>query len=209
MGARQQNPSGLDAKYSIQDLMPLLAWLTWTALFFLRDSHADPSVQQDFLISLVMQVYYAYTASGTDSRNFFVKYPVLACLSALLVWRIFRGRQQKHRNTVPPPIEKENEPWAKPLIFPCRTSHTRFFPQKHSFSYSYLCVGIPVGWRGRCGSMLSAEVREGKRQGWFHVNAEDFLERGMEGLGLRGKLERYLVGQVCCLHIYICEGLRC
>ncbi|KAL8910450.1 MAG: hypothetical protein Q9171_004244 [Xanthocarpia ochracea] len=35
----------------------------------------------------------------------------------------------------------------KPLLFPSKTSHTRLFPKKHSFTYSYLLVGIPVGWR--------------------------------------------------------------
>lgn len=91
----------------------------------------------------------------------------------------------------------------KPLFFPSRTSHTRLFPKKHSFTYSYLLVGIPVGWRGAVGSSLSADlpVEELSQQSvfkrsWFSVGAGDYLERGDENLGLRGKLQAYLRSQV-------------
>ena len=45
----------------------------------------------------------------------------------------------------------------RPLFFPSRTTQTRLFPKSHSFSYSYLLVGIPVGWRGSVGGMLAAD----------------------------------------------------
>lgn len=91
----------------------------------------------------------------------------------------------------------------KPLLFPARTTHTRFFPQKHSFSYSYLLVGVPVGWRGVVRSYLSVDLPvissaswQGFRRSWFSVNAEDYLVRGGEHLGLQGKLHSYLESQV-------------
>ena len=90
----------------------------------------------------------------------------------------------------------------KPILFPCRTSHTRLFPQKHSFSYSYLFVGIPVGWRGWVSSFLSADLKtlpwRGRkpRNGWFNVDSADFLARGDSIHGLRGKLDTYLESQV-------------
>ena len=90
----------------------------------------------------------------------------------------------------------------KPILFPCRTSHTRLFPQKHSFSYSYLFVGIPVGWRGWISSLLTADLKtlpwRGRKPktGWFNVDSADHLARGDSMHGLRGKLDTYLKSQV-------------
>lgn len=90
----------------------------------------------------------------------------------------------------------------KPIIFPCRTSHTRIFPQKHSFSYSYLYVGIPVGWRGCVSSLLTADLKnlpwkgQNPENGWFNVDSADYLARGDSMHGLRGKLDTYLESQV-------------
>lgn len=92
--------------------------------------------------------------------------------------------------------------FIQPLVFPSRTSHVRFFPQKHSFSFSYLLVGIPVGWRGSTGSFLSVDendVGSGMvlRPGaWFGVKAVDYLHRGYNVRGLKGKLENFLETRV-------------
>ena len=40
-----------------------------------------------------------------------------------------------------------DEELLPPLLITSRTTHSRIFPQKHAFSYSYLFVGIPVGSR--------------------------------------------------------------
>ena len=97
---------------------------------------------------------------------------------------------------------------AKPMLFPCRTAHTRMFPTKHSFSYSYLLAGIPVGWKGSVGGMLSADLeRESTTwyrrffsfkpsSAWFTVNADGYFERGYVKGGLDEKLQNYLHGQV-------------
>lgn len=90
----------------------------------------------------------------------------------------------------------------KPVVFPSRTTHTRFFPKKHSFSYSYLLVGVPIGCRGAIGSLLS--VDEGdignatgpKQRAWLSVNATDYLHRGFGARGLKGKLEDFLKTKV-------------
>ncbi|KAL9619513.1 MAG: hypothetical protein Q9160_005876 [Pyrenula sp. 1 TL-2023] len=83
------------------------------------------------------------------------------------------------------------------MIFPCRTTHTRFYPQAHSFAYTYLYVGIPVGWSGRAGTLLSAENTRSHRRprSWFSVEAEDYLARGFHSNGLVGKLQDYLRAQ--------------
>ncbi len=89
----------------------------------------------------------------------------------------------------------------RPLVFPCRTSHTRMSPKSHSFSYSYLFVGVPVGWRGTMGKLLSADMKSLPWKGrsprsWLSVESADHLERGDHIHGLRGKLESYLKIQV-------------
>lgn len=96
----------------------------------------------------------------------------------------------------------------KPMLFPSQTFHTRFFPEKHSFKYSYLLVGIPIGWKGSIGGILSVdtgkEISPWYRRllsmktggAWYTVNGDDYLERGHVEGGLRGKLDAYLISQV-------------
>lgn len=96
---------------------------------------------------------------------------------------------------------------VNPMFFPCSTSHTRFFPKKHSFSYSYLLVGIPIGWKGTIGGMISSETEILRRSwfslkpggAWYTVQGDDYLGRGHVEGGLKGKLDDYLVSQVCSL----------
>lgn len=93
---------------------------------------------------------------------------------------------------------QEEAMFLTPSMIPCRTTHSRLFPTKHSFSYSYLYVGIPVGWRGYAGSLLSADSDPSnihRRKTWFSVAAEDYLERGVHEQGLEGKLQDYLASQ--------------
>ncbi|KAI1462842.1 hypothetical protein F4805DRAFT_11569 [Annulohypoxylon moriforme] len=84
---------------------------------------------------------------------------------------------------------------GRPLLFPCKTTHTRFFPKKHSFVYSYLLVGIPIGWTGAAGGMISNDQNGTGAKGWYEINAADYLERGDGHLGLRSKLDAYLKSQ--------------
>jgi DUF1365 family protein len=110
------------------------------------------------------------------------------------VWQMMREAQSA------PSVETEHKEmkFLKPCVFPCRTTHSRLFPTKHSFSYSYLYVGIPVGWRGQAGNMLSADSDLGgsnTSKTWFGVVAEDYLERGVHDRGLQGKLQDYLISQ--------------
>lgn len=94
--------------------------------------------------------------------------------------------------------------FVPPVFIPSRTTHTRFFPKKHSFSYSYLTVGIPVGLKGRANTLLSVDTSS---LGWnwlqkvfsftpFTVDGTDYLARGVNNDGLRGKLEEFLQSEV-------------
>jgi hypothetical protein len=103
-------------------------------------------------------------------------------------------------------------PWTgpgKPHLIPCRTTHQRFFPKKHSFSYSYLTIGIPVGYQGNINGMIGIDdspkistksfslfAQAGVSRSWYTVNASDHLQRGQDGLDLRGKLDRHLQSEV-------------
>lgn len=91
------------------------------------------------------------------------------------------------------------KPGLVPRIFESRTTHTRLFPTKHSFSYSYLLVGVPVGWNGSAGLVLSTDSRSQNEVGvgeqWFSTHADDYLQRGRHSDGLRGKLEEFLASQ--------------
>ena len=104
-------------------------------------------------------------------------------------------------STIASPSTREDSlAFLPPLLIPSRTTHSRFFPKKHSFSYSYFYVGIPVGWSGCAASILSADLDllplSEQQYGWFHVDAADYLDRGEGWLGLEGKLRNYLRSQV-------------
>ena len=109
------------------------------------------------------------------------------------------------------PHSSKRTDFGKVLLFPCRTTHSRLFPQKHSFAYSYLAIGIPVGWEGLAGGLVSAGIKDGRqeseasswfsfrsspRKSWYDVDAGDYLARGNSQLGLRGKLDEFLETQV-------------
>ncbi|CEJ82513.1 hypothetical protein VHEMI02574 [[Torrubiella] hemipterigena] len=105
-------------------------------------------------------------------------------------------------NLVSSATKKDNplRAFVPPVFIPSRTTHTRLFPKKHSFSYSYLTVGIPVGFKGRASTLLSVDTSS---LGWswlqralsytlFTVDGTDYLARGTNRSGLRGKLEEFL-----------------
>ena len=91
-------------------------------------------------------------------------------------------------------LEWKDYDCTHPLVLRCRTTHTRMFPKKHAFSYYYLQISIPVGFKGTCGSLVSVETTSNKS--WLHVRAEDYLQRDSPLTTLRGKLSAYLQSQV-------------
>ena len=116
---------------------------------------------------------------------------------ALVSWCVWQMPRGVHST---PALENKHKDmmFLKPCVFPCRTTHSRLFPEKHSFSYSYLYVGIPVGWKGQAGNILSADSDpDGSitSKTWFSVLAADYLQRGVHENGLQGKLQDYLLSQ--------------
>lgn len=97
---------------------------------------------------------------------------------------------------------------GQPYLIPCKTTHRRFFPKKHSFSYSYLTVGVPVDFRGSVNGMIGVDEDPAfpfRRlvpfasvffRSWYSVQASDHLQRGPYALGLRKKLNMFLLSEV-------------
>jgi hypothetical protein len=110
---------------------------------------------------------------------------VLSRVTKLQVWR----RSRSNRDL--------GDKGAKPFLFPARTTHTRLLPKVHSSSFSYLSVGVPVGWQDSAGGMLATDheiydPRNSRNKSWYTVCATDYLYRGNSFLGLKGKLRSYL-----------------
>ncbi|KAI1499826.1 hypothetical protein F5X99DRAFT_419617 [Biscogniauxia marginata] len=133
----------------------------------------------------------AYVAQYLERYDAKVLIPATAV--AAFVFAIFNFLRSWHRNG-----DLLSSAWqgpGRPLLFPCRTTHTRLFPKKHFFAYSYLLVGVPVGWHGVAGDMISADTGAGARKGWYNIDAAGYLQRGRGHIGLRGKLDEYLQSQ--------------
>ena len=117
-------------------------------------------------------------------------FSLLSGCGALAGGIVHRGRQLKSPDRSDHWLDHRiDEQLLPPLLIPSRTQHSRLFPQKHSFSYSYLLVGIPVGLRGRVGNALSIDTQD---KSWFHVSSGDYLARGHAYPGLAEKLKHYL-----------------
>ncbi|KAL1842025.1 hypothetical protein VTJ49DRAFT_6191 [Mycothermus thermophilus] len=96
---------------------------------------------------------------------------------------------------------------GKVLLLPSQVTHSRLSPKRHSFTYSYLLAGIPIGFQGTAGGMVSVDDDNqrspgrssrwpfplAKQTAWFTIDAADYLRRGHAPTpGLRGKLDQYL-----------------
>ncbi|KAL1310609.1 hypothetical protein AAFC00_000884 [Neodothiora populina] len=126
-----------------------------------------------------------------ELRTLFMVLLMVLC-AGIIVWR---GDEKPHIRFAGADCPFPEKYPLPPALIPGRTAHTRLFPQKHSFQYSYLSVGIPVGWTGCAGSVLSCDVEHmpssKRRRGWFDVSADDFLTRGSH-VCLEHKLSHYL-----------------
>ena len=103
---------------------------------------------------------------------------------------------------------------GRPLLFPARLTHSRMFPEKYNYWINYFLVGVPVGLRGRVGTVMSidSDPRASKpstsvffrssmnqfltRILWFRVDTNLYLHRGDGNMGLVAKLQCFLEEQV-------------
>ena len=187
--------SRLDYAGFSQDLVYLVGGIAWTYRGFIW-KFAGQQLQQ-FLQDV---------RDGSWYQNSIPLMIIFNLLLWLLPFEHLRYSWKSAREAQRPAKEPDYRPKGsnplRPLVFPCRTTHTRFFPKKHSFSYSYLFVGIPVGWRGSVGSFFSADLKSlslkdlRQKQGWLSIESADYLNRGDNVYGLQGKLDSYLRSQV-------------
>lgn len=183
-----------------RSMLSLLPLLPGAALLFLGKSH-DVYL---FLIVVFARNWAAIRQIITETLNITIVIDLAKISFGLFtLFQTCRYTQGLKRNA------SASDPFfSKPMLFPGKTAHTRLFPSKHSFSYTYLMVGIPVGWRGIRGGLVSCDVPDSDSHwfwrlfsirppgAWFRVSGDDYLGRGHAEGGLREKLDIYLRTQV-------------
>ena len=188
------------------------AWTSWSTVALYRTSRPDSTTFSDLLALIIIELWNfpwqkpcselfhctATWCSDPTTWEVLALLGICATLAGIGV-RWERSHQESHSKIIPE-IEPFDDNFLQPMFLPCKTTHTRLFPKKHSFSYSYLLVGIPVGWRGCIGGYFSVDThilpREERRKGWFHISGADYLDRDGFGLDLQAKLASYLQSQV-------------
>jgi hypothetical protein len=133
----------------------------------------------------------------------FVRVAAFTILLGTGFWRLrqYRASRENRNSGFPFPLTftKITLPsHAKPLIFPCRTTHARVFPTKHAFGYSYLLYGIPIVPKFISPDGTRYGVLNDSKKGnwWLQVRAEDYLERGYGEIGFFEKLKMTLKAHV-------------
>jgi len=170
----------------------------WILFYVLRGQH-DPTKDTDLLAFTFTSIWrnrLAWRRLLTFCSARLGSSPtaplLIACVSFLgayiILQNLFTGWQKS--NTA---LAEDDTLLPRPIVHRCRTTHSRLFPEKHSFSYSYLCISIPVGCKGNYGSLVSVDCD--LHRTWFHVRASDFLERDHTQPDLRSKLTSYLSSQ--------------
>ncbi|KAK6437318.1 hypothetical protein LTR95_006494 [Oleoguttula sp. CCFEE 5521] len=177
-------------------------------LWVLRILGRDSSWTDDLLLTLVLHAVYSFWSGawGWPSASWFtsvdyrdekvqIYFAIFALLTlcgtfaGIIVYRDHRLQSTKSEAERFLTDHRIDEELLPPLLIPSKTTHTRLFPKKHSFDYSYLLVGIPVGSSGRLSNALSVD---GSPPAWFDVRSADYLNRGDSHLTLANKLKSYL-----------------
>jgi hypothetical protein len=166
--------------------------IIWIALWSGRPKD-DVSGWEDLYLFILFQIWSTRWAIFTLLRPILHAAAVFAISVAIfvvLLTSIALSRSlRSHR------LEKwDSVDSTKPLIIRCRTTHSRMFPKRHTFSYRYLQVSVPVSFTGSCSRFLS--VGQSSTYALFHVDASDYLIRGSKNKTLQGKLTEYLESQV-------------
>ncbi|GLB09842.1 hypothetical protein AtubIFM57258_005771 [Aspergillus tubingensis] len=87
---------------------------------------------------------------------------------------------------------------GRPLMFPAKLSHARRFPaiERYNYWYDYFMIGIPVGFRGRIGNLISIDNQPTSEsileKCWFTIDPAYYLEPGSGDRTLEEKLHIFL-----------------
>jgi DUF1365 family protein len=188
--------------------------LLFQPAWLLRGYLGDNTVIQDLILSLGLHSIYSFcTGSWTfvapgafrDSialkldadalQTYFRLGTMLGVCCILAGIGVVRGQQLSSQEETRSPHlveQKIDESILPPLLIRSRTTHTRMFPKKHSFSYSYLFVGVPIGIKGSVGGVLSVDSA---KPAWFDIRSMDYLDRSSTQYTLGEKLKQYLRSQ--------------
>ena len=166
----------------------------WPVLCFFRYKKGDPSTLSDVVIHLIALIWALRDCLWQRYAPIGVGFALIDIAIILILRLVSSKPRSDKRNEVAldgnVTSSRAISSSLSPLIFQCRTTHTRMFPERHSFSYSYLFVGIPIGWQECIGSVISADVTSSRC--WFQVNAADYLTRDNSLRTLEQKLASYL-----------------
>ncbi|KAI7158288.1 DUF1365-domain-containing protein [Hortaea werneckii] len=181
--------------------------LLFQPAWMIRAIRKDATWTQDLTLFLCLYLVYINWAgvwsfpSVAELKQYRLEDPTMRMhtkvFSLLSLCAMFAGSivvRDKHLESKETKIESLHEQRIEdqvlpPLLLASKTTHSRLFPQKHSFAYSYLLVGVPIGMQGRISNMLSVDSQH---FGWFVVDSADYLSRGNAHLSLSEKLKRYL-----------------
>lgn len=150
----------------------------------------------------------AWTVSSHLHSQPFLSAVVIA--STIVLWFFLQQPNVDVRETEAGHEEKLSEANLQVRLFKCRTTHRRLFPAKHSFSYSYFMVGVPICWRNSHRNLLATNAvthSQLLQKTGFTMHADDYLARGQHEQGLVGKLNDYLQTQGVSMTEYSCAYL--
>ncbi|KAI2898419.1 hypothetical protein CBS63078_7658 [Aspergillus niger] len=117
----------------------------------------------------------------------------ILCLLVRLVMATFLGQRLViHNPHVRPDL------LGRPLLFPAKLSHACRFPasERYNYWYDYFMVGVPVGFRGRIGNLISIDNQPTSEtileKCWFTIDPAYYLEPGSGDRTLEEKLNIFL-----------------
>lgn len=183
------------------------SYAVWAALAGIRVQYEDRRVVRDcalfgFLTSLLFRNRILEIIS--PSRDPWLRdrgswtFNSAAVLAALAVVGYISAKNNHDQKLHVEPLATNTSQWTlehpNAFIIPCRTTHTRIFPKKHSFGYNYLLCGFPIVPGQTTPEGIDLPGGEDKVLGrwWLRIHADDYLARGQADLGFYGKLKVFL-----------------
>lgn len=185
--------------------LPLSA--VWVAVGGARIRYRDQRVVQDSLLFGALSTLalngrlieiakkrWSLLANGEETGYLAI---AAGAVAALATFGYLFGRDD-HSEKTNEHLPEGYAPWTsghpKSFIIPCRTTHTRIFPKKHSFGYNYLLCGFPIVPSGISPQGIVVSNCNDRILGkwWLRVRARDYLVRGQHEAGFYGKLKLFL-----------------
>jgi hypothetical protein len=178
--------------------------------------HKGPTGPNKFSVFFPILVDILHHIGWSNTVKFVLPLVFLSVVSSLLAW-VFMIANIWRKLFLWSDEDPEDEKTllGKPLFFPARLTHARFFPEKYNYWINYFLVGIPVGLRGRVGAVISIDTDKSDHHPsamnyfyssmtklfqslvWFRIDTDWYLHRGDGHLTLTEKLDIFLEEKVC------------